>query len=211
MAVLLVVMAAAAQEPATPVEHALIPSDAALEPEAAESIWTERRWNPYAVGAAIGVLAWLSFYLSNEAIGVSTAYVRTLGMAVKSTAGPKAVERPYFQKFAPKIDWEWLMVAGLLIGALVSALTSGDFRWEWVPPLWAADAGTGALARLLTAFVGGALLAIGARWAGGCTSGHGISGTLQLAVSSWVAVLCFFVGGVTTALLLYGAFFQGDV
>ena len=43
----------------------------------------------------------------------------------------------------------------------------------------------------------------GARLAGGCTSGHGISGTLQLAVSSWIAVICFFVGGIVTALLLY--------
>jgi len=43
----------------------------------------------------------------------------------------------------------------------------------------------------------------GARWAGGCTSGHGISGTLQLAVSSWLAVICFFVGGIATALLIF--------
>jgi hypothetical protein len=49
-------------------------------------------------------------------------------------------------------------------------------------------------------------MGIGARWAGGCTSGHGISGTLQLAVSSWLAVLCFFAGGVATAMILYQAF-----
>ncbi|MCR3883022.1 MAG: YeeE/YedE family protein [Methanothrix sp.] len=46
---------------------------------------------------------------------------------------------------------------------------------------------------------------MGARWAGGCTSGHGISGTLQLAASSWVAVIAFFVGGVATAMVLFGA------
>jgi hypothetical protein len=49
-------------------------------------------------------------------------------------------------------------------------------------------------------------MGVGARWAGGCTSGHGISGTLQLAVSSWVAVVCFFIGGVGTAMLIFKAF-----
>jgi len=44
----------------------------------------------------------------------------------------------------------------------------------------------------------------GARLAQGCTSGHGISGSLQLAVSSWVFVGAFFAVGLATALLLFG-------
>jgi len=54
--------------------------------------------------------------------------------------------------------------------------------------------------------VGGVILGMGARWAGGCTSGHGISGTLQLAVSSWLAVICFFIGGIVTAMVIYRVF-----
>ncbi|MOA68345.1 putative inner membrane protein [compost metagenome] len=57
--------------------------------------------------------------------------------------------------------------------------------------------------RLGMAFVGGAIMAFGARLAGGCTSGHAISGALQLSVSSWVALVCFFVAAVATAHLLY--------
>ena len=53
------------------------------------------------------------------------------------------------------------------------------------------------------AFVGGAILAYGARLAGGCTSGRGISGALQLSVSSWIALACFFAAAVPTAHLLY--------
>ncbi len=41
------------------------------------------------------------------------------------------------------------------------------------------------------------------RMAGGCTSGHGISGTMQLSVGSWVAVVCFFAGGIATAMLMF--------
>ncbi|MEG6552477.1 YeeE/YedE thiosulfate transporter family protein, partial [Desulfocurvibacter africanus] len=59
------------------------------------------------------------------------------------------------------------------------------------------------LPRLLTAFAGGAIMAFGARVAGGCTSGHGISGTMQLAISSWLALACFFIGGAAVAHMLY--------
>ena len=44
----------------------------------------------------------------------------------------------------------------------------------------------------------------GARMAGGCTSGHGISGTLQLAVSSWVFILLAFTVGTVAAFAMYG-------
>ncbi len=46
-------------------------------------------------------------------------------------------------------------------------------------------------------------MAFGARLAGGCTSGHGISGALQLSVASWLSLACFLIGGVITAHLLY--------
>jgi uncharacterized membrane protein YedE/YeeE len=46
-------------------------------------------------------------------------------------------------------------------------------------------------------------MGIGSRWAGGCTSGHGISGALQLAVSSWIAMIGMFGGGILAALFLY--------
>jgi uncharacterized membrane protein YedE/YeeE len=54
-------------------------------------------------------------------------------------------------------------------------------------------------------FLGGGLMAFGARMAGGCTSGHGISGAMQLSVGSWIALLGFFVGGIATAMLLFHA------
>ena len=43
---------------------------------------------------------------------------------------------------------------------------------------------------------------LGARIAGGCTSGHGISGMAQLSVGSMVAVAAMFAGGILTATLL---------
>jgi len=112
-------------------------------------------------------------------------------------------KKPYYQQFKPQVDWEWMLVLGVLIGALASAFLAGQFRWVWVPPVWAAEIGTSPVARWLVALAGGFCVGFGARWAGGCTSGHGISGTLQLAVSSWIAAVGFFVGGIATAMILY--------
>jgi uncharacterized membrane protein YedE/YeeE len=51
-------------------------------------------------------------------------------------------------------------------------------------------------------FLGGVLLLYGARMAGGCTSGHGISGGLQLAVSSYLFMAAMFAAGIATAIPL---------
>ncbi len=63
--------------------------------------------------------------------------------------------------------------------------------------------------RWLVALAGGLLMGFGARWAGGCTSGHGISGTMQLAVSGWVAAIGFFVGGMASAMFVYKVILAG--
>ncbi len=177
-----------------------------MDAEETRSFLVQRRWSPYLVGIGIGVLSWLTFLLSNKALGISTAYVRTSGMLEKAVRGTRIDRMPYFQKYPPKVDWEWMLVAGVVIGAFLSAATSGDFRWEAVPALWQERMGDNAMVRWLVALIGGIVMSIGARWARGCTSGHGISGTLQLAVSSWLAVICFFIGGVITAMIIYYGF-----
>ena len=50
-------------------------------------------------------------------------------------------------------------------------------------------------------FGGGFVMLLGARIAGGCTSGHGISGMAQLALGSFVAVAAMFAGGILAASL----------
>ena len=117
--------------------------------------------------------------------------------------GDKVMEKPYYKKVAPVIDWQWMLVLGVVIGAFLSSQLSGRFQLQWVPEKWAETFGTLPLPRLIVALAGGILMGVGSRWAGGCTSGHGISGTLQLAISSWLATICFFVGGIATAMLIF--------
>jgi uncharacterized membrane protein YedE/YeeE len=161
------------------------------------------RWSPYLVGCGIGVLSWLAFLLSDKPLGCSTAFARTSGMLEKMVSGSNVENRPYFKEFLPVIDWEWMLVLGVVVGAFLSSTMSGSFSPDLVPSLWEDAFGPRAFPRLVSAFNGGILIGFGARWAGGCTSGHGISGTLQLALSGWIAVASFFVGGVITALIVY--------
>ena len=164
---------------------------------------TEVRWSPYVVGIGIGVLSWFTFLISGKALGCSTSFARSAGMIEKLFRGRDVESKLYFREFEPVVDWQWMLVAGMVIGALVSSLLSGDFQWQWVPPRWEAAFGADRLIRVAVALLGGILLGFGSRWGDGCTSGHGISGTMQLAVSGWISAICFFIGGVLAALLIF--------
>lgn len=166
----------------------------------------EVRWTPYAVGIGIGILSWLSFFISRKPIACSTTFAKTSGMIEKLFRGKKVGLKPYYQKEKLMVDWQWMLVVGIVIGAFISALLSGDFHWQWIPSIWATAFGSDPLLRVTGALVGGVFLGFGARWADGCTSGHGISGTLQLAVSSWISAICFFIGGIFAAQLIFKIF-----
>ncbi len=168
------------------------------------TLLTDVSWSPYAVGIGIGVLSWLSFLISGKPIATSTSFAQTGGMIERIFTGEKASQRPYYKKIKLNINWQWMLVIGVVIGSFISAIISGDFKTgQWVPSVWASAFGDGALLRVIVAIIGGIILGFGARFAGGCTSGHGISGPLQLAVSSWISAIFFFIGGILTAHLIF--------
>jgi uncharacterized protein len=160
-------------------------------------------WSPYLVGAGIGVLSWITFYFADRIVGASSFYATIAGMIGKVMAPRHTASLKYYQSNPPKLDWAFVFVAFTIAGGFVAAWTGGEFRNEWLHPMWVDRFGDSVLLRAAVGFIGGVFMAFGARMAGGCTSGHGISGTLQLNVGSWVAVIAMFIGGVVTAMLLY--------
>ena len=166
-----------------------------------------RSWSPWVVGAAIGLLSWFSFASVDKAIGITTAFEYSAALATKSVAPATAQTNPYYSapEKSPQINWEWMLVVGVFAGAFASSKLSGDRPAVVVPARWAERFGSAPSKRFAGAFIGGALLMLGARLAGGCTSGHGISGALQLAVSSWVFLITIFVSGAIAAMALYGS------
>jgi len=170
-----------------------------------------KRWSPYWVGTGIGVLSWATFALMEKALGVSTTLVRAAGALEKVAMETHVYSNDYFVKYLgsqsaskPVIEWQFALVLMLPVGAWLAAWLSKDRFSETIPKLWAWRFGPSKSTRYWGAFLGGVIVLFGARLAGGCTSGHGISGGLQLAVSSWIFFLSMFASGVATAFLLYG-------
>jgi len=169
-----------------------------------KSIITTPHWNPYLVGAAIGILSWLVFLVVYKHLAMSTEISKWSGATTSIVAGSETVNNnAYWAKTAPKIGYSTIFLVATAVGAFVSAILSKDFKVELVPQVWADRFGPSATKRYVGAFIGGILLMFGARMAGGCTSGHGISGSLQLAVSSWIFFITMFIGGVIAARVMF--------
>ncbi|MFW6256732.1 MAG: YeeE/YedE thiosulfate transporter family protein [Bacillota bacterium] len=161
-------------------------------------------WSPYLVGAGIGVLSWISFLVSRKALGTSTSFARTAGLLERNLFKRRTGGRTYYEKISAQIDWQWMLVLGIVIGSFISAQLSGGFDLSFFPATeYTSIVNTSFFWRFISAFLGGVFLGFGSRFADGCTSGHGISGTLQLAVSSWIAAISFFVGGIIAAYLIF--------
>jgi uncharacterized membrane protein YedE/YeeE len=183
----------------------LVPTNGiAAEPGTDPAAYSGPAWSPYLVGGLIGVLSMFTFYFSNKPLGASTAYARVAGMFGTLVAPKHTQSLKYYQDNKPVVDWEVMLVLGIVLGAFLAAWHGNELTGEWLPRMWEARFGDGTVGlRWLAALGGGILMAFGARLAGGCTSGHGISGTMQLSVGSWIAVVCFFVSGIATALLMF--------
>ena len=160
-------------------------------------------WSPYLVGAGIGILSWLVFLVVNKPLGMSTEVSKFSGWLAGLFVGmDSVVENAYWADKTPKFGYSTVFLLMTAVGAFVSSKVSGTFSWEKVPQVWRDSRGPGVAGRMIAAFLGGMILLYGARMAGGCTSGHGISGTLQLAVSGWVFFVAMFASGIVTAKIL---------
>jgi uncharacterized protein len=161
-------------------------------------------WSPYVVGALIGLLVCLTFYFSDKPVGASSFYATVSGLIGKVIAPNHTLRLRYFKQNPPKVDWEFAFVVAAIFGSAIAAVSGGEFALSGLPQLWVTQHGPGNWA-LFTAItlLGGMLMAFGARLAGGCTSGHGISGTSQLSISSWISLICFFIGGVIAIRFIY--------
>ena len=174
--------------------------DAAPDQAAARRI----NWSPYLVGAGIGVLSWAVFVVVANPIGMTTAMSQIAGGVASPVIGADAVaQNAYWKSNAMKLDYGTLFLIGTFFGALASALLSRTFRVETIPTVWRERFGNSVAKRMIAAFVGGALAMYGARMAGGCTSGNGISQGLQLAVVGWTFLAVMFASGLLTTFILF--------
>ena len=166
-------------------------------------------WSPYIAGALLGLLAISSVMATTQLLGktsylgASTTFVRAAGILERTVAADHVKSNEYYTETKVRVDWQFMLVVGIILGAFISSTMDKSFRLESVPPTWAERFGPSIGKRAIGAFVGGIVAMVGARLADGCPSGHGLSGMMQLSVSSFVALAMFFGVGILVAHLVY--------
>jgi uncharacterized membrane protein YedE/YeeE len=161
----------------------------------------KRRLTWWAGGVLMAMLLLFTFSVfgANRPIGASTYVPYYAGILF----GMNPDDYSYLKEIEKAGAWEGIMLLGALVGGFVtSVFITKSFRITLVPTAWKRYKNNSVLSRLVWSFVSGFLLIIGARLAGGCTSGHFLSGMSQTAFSSMI-----FGGVVLVTLLVTGKLF----
>jgi len=160
-------------------------------------------WPPLVAGIVLGLALLLTFVLSGHGLGASGAandLVATIGLQVAPEATKAhAYLGPRVEEGNPIDSWMIWEIVGVAIGALVAAFMAGRFRIQLD-----GERSVGSRSRIVKALAGGFLAGFGARVAGGCTSGLGLSGAAALGVAAFVFLGVFFATGMIVSRLVKG-------
>ena len=168
--------------------------------------WLRRaEWPWWQAGLLLGLLNMFAFYTADYYLSASTTFSRAAGMVVGVVAPAHVAANAYWQQVKPIIDWQFMLVLGIPLGAWLAARLSQPlvkFSTQ-LPQLWVNRFGSSPARRWALGLVGGTMVGFGARLADGCTSGHGLSGGLQLAVSSWIFLVAMMTSGIIAGRLIF--------
>ena len=183
--------------------------------------WIYNPWPWYVAGPLIALTMFILLYAGKQ-FGMSSN-LRTLCSA---TGAGKASD---FFKFNWKNEkWNLTVMVGAVIGGFLASQFMSNNTVELAPDVIATLKGYGinsagetylpseifsleALSNPVNWFIliiGGFLVGFGARYAGGCTSGHAISGLSNLQLPSLIAVIGFFTGGLIMIHFIYPLIFS---
>ncbi len=130
-------------------------------------------------------------------MGASTAYPYLADLIAGAT------QNNYFTIIEKPGNWEVFFLIGAFIAGLIISLIKKEFKITLIHSNWEKFKGTSAIKRIVWSFIGGFILIFGARMAGGCTSGHILSGGMQLAFSSIAFAIFVFTGLIITGKIFY--------
>jgi uncharacterized protein len=156
---------------------------------------------PWALaGLAISGVTLALLLVASRRLGISTGFEDVCSLVLPA---------PYFRRSAIRSGraWRLPLLAGLLIGGYLSAVTSGGWQPSWDLGVFDRVIGLGPAGKLAWMFVGGLFIGFGTRLAGGCTSGHGIFGLSNLEVPSLITTLTFMAAGIATTHIVYRLLF----
>lgn len=166
----------------------------------------KNKWSAYTVGILLAILSVCSFYCFNAMLGVSTTFVRIAAGLLSLLAPEYVAQNAYYSQYLDNsywISWQFALVVGIPIGSYIASRLHGPITSVSVPSIWKNSFGPSTIKRFIGAFLGGVLILFGARLASGCTSGHAITGGMQLTLASWIFMMAVFATGIPTAFILY--------
>ena len=174
-----------------------------------------RPWPWYVAGPLIGLMVPLLFWLGNKPFGVSRSFKHICAATI-----PFKIQ--FFNYNWKEHLWNLFLVGGVLIGAFIATFYLSDGSIVAISETTVSDlkelgisnfngllpedlfnwnnlaTGKGITFMIL----GGFFVGFGTRYAGGCTSGHSITGLSDLQLPSLIATVCFFIGGIISTYFL---------
>jgi hypothetical protein len=158
--------------------------------------------NPYLAGMGLGLVLLAAFVLVGRGLGASGAVTAVVAWALNLVSPSHARGLEWLSGRlatgeSPLKEWLVFEETGAFLGALLSGLLARRFALTVEKGPRASTR-----ARLAMAFLGGALMAVGAAFALGCTSGQALTGGALLNLGSWAFMLMVFAGAYAVAALM---------
>ncbi len=158
----------------------------------------EPYWNPYAVGALLGIMLLASYLVAGRGLGATGAFSSVAAWLASIFSPAHAMANPVHARYladgSPLTAWLVFLIVGAFAGAAVSGWMAGRTRFmvEKGPHISSAR-------RLAVAAFGGMVAGIGAKVAMGCTSGQALTGGAILNAGSLVFMGAVFAAGYAVA------------
>jgi len=158
-------------------------------------------WSPYVAGFVLGLVLLATYLVAGRGLGATGAFSALVATIANAVAPEAAQANPvhvrYLEGGAPLLEFLPLLVLGTFVGGWIGARTAGRARLG-------IDRGPsiGATPRMVLAFAGGSIVAVGAKIALGCTSGQALSGAAILNAGSLVFMLAVFAAGYAVAYVI---------
>ncbi|HQR92636.1 MAG: hypothetical protein B7Y15_09660 [Bacteroidetes bacterium 24-39-8] len=177
--------------------------------------WLKQPWPWYVAGPLIGLTVPTLLLIGNKRFGISSSLRHICAACLPAKI-------PYFHYDWKKEVWNLFFVLGIFLGGVIAIQLLANPNPVEVSSALAAELKTYGISNfdglipteifnwstllqpkgLMLMVLGGFLVGFGTRYAGGCTSGHAITGLSNLQWPSLVATICFMVGGFIMANLI---------
>ena len=169
-------------------------------------------WPWYISGPLVGLIVPILLLIGNKSFGISSS----LRNAIAACGAGGSIE--FFKFDWQSQNWNFLFITGTLLAGFL-AFNVFDFQQGELSEAFQGYLSekeienTGIFPKeyfqhnllsvsTLLLIIGGLFIGFGSRYAGGCTSGHAITGMSQMSLSSLIAVIGFFIGGLIVTFLI---------